>query len=111
MHGIEEMKDSAVDGMVESRPKWLINYRDCNTWPINDWHGGRKAGGSLESIGDYKLPDMSVKAYVTPPPPPLSPLEDSGDSTSATDDNNNDKKGDGWEFQSPPVNTLLRLAS
>lgn len=81
LHGEEEVEDSAVDGMVESRPGMLDQLRRLKYVADRrlEW---RKAGGSLESVGDYELPDMSVKAYPTPP---------------GEEDTTNNTGGDGWE--------------
>jgi exoribonuclease-2 len=38
-------------------------------WASEQRLGWRKAGGSLESIGPYELPDMSVKAWPSPDEP------------------------------------------
>jgi len=91
MHGTEEVEDSAVDGMVDSRPELLDQLRRLK-YVADQRLAWRKAGGSLESIGDYELPDMSVKASPTPS------VEDSDNTTN--DDGTNNKKGegdDGWE--------------
>jgi len=82
LHGEEEVEDSAVDGMVESKPEMLDQLRRLKYVADRrlEW---RKAGGSLESVGDYELPDMSVK--VTPTPPTE---EEEVDTTN---------NGDGWE--------------
>jgi exoribonuclease-2 len=38
-------------------------------WASEQRLGWRKAGGSLESIGPYELPDMSIKAWLSPDEP------------------------------------------
>ena len=76
MHGEEEeFGDKDFEGMVEvgeglRRLQWVADRR-------LEW---RKEGGSLESIGDYDLPDMSVKATAT-----------------NDDDKNSSNNNDGWK--------------